>query len=92
MTGGAWSWPEAAGALALGLALGLVHFGTLARVSGDYLAGRTGRAVALHALRMLLMIAVLAGLTWAGAGPLLAGALGIFLGRAIVLRRAPRLP
>ncbi len=88
MIGAVLPWLEMAGALAGGLALGFFHFGTLARVSEGYLRGRAGHAVALHVLRMLVMIAVLVALARAGAAPLLAGALGVFSARAIVLRRA----
>ncbi|MCJ2185609.1 N-ATPase subunit AtpR [Novosphingobium beihaiensis] len=85
-------WIEAVGALLLGLVLGFVHFGTLASVSEDYLNGRTGRAVAVHLLRMAVMAAVLFALVKLGAIPLLAGALGIVIARAVVLRRARREP
>ncbi|MEJ2456672.1 MAG: ATP synthase subunit I [Novosphingobium sp.] len=85
-------WLEAAGALLLGLVLGFVHFGTLASVSEDYLAGRTTRAITVHVLRMAVMVAVLFALVKLGAIPLLAGALGIVIARAMVLRRTRREP
>ena len=85
-------WLEVIGALVGGFVLGLVHFGTLASVSEDYLAGRTTRALALHFLRMAVMVAALIGLVQLGAMPLLAGALGIVAARAVVLRRKRREP
>ncbi|WP_052223443.1 N-ATPase subunit AtpR [Novosphingobium malaysiense] len=85
-------WLEVIGALVGGFVLGLVHFGTLASVSEDYLAGRTTRALALHLLRMAVMVAALIGLVQLGAMPLLAGALGIVAARAVVLRRTRREP
>ena len=75
-------------ALAIGLAAGLFHFSTLGAVTRLYLQGGfMGRAVALQILRLGLLAAVLAALAFAGAVPLMAGALGLLIGRAIVLRR-----
>jgi len=75
-------------ALLAGLVLGYVHFGALRRLSADYLSGRARRALGLQLARLGVMAAALFGLAKWGALPLLAGALGILLARAVVLRRA----
>ena len=85
-------WLETAGGLVAGVVLGLIHFGTLAGITSDYLAGRARRAIVLQALRMGVMFLALLGLAWLGARPLLASALGIFIARAVVLRRRGRSP
>lgn len=87
-----WTMAELAAALVAGVALGLVHFGTLHRVSEDYLGGRAGRALALQLLRMAAMIGALYGLARLGALELLAGALGVLIARILVMRRARREP
>ncbi|MCT2398446.1 ATP synthase subunit I [Novosphingobium mangrovi (ex Huang et al. 2023)] len=80
-------WLKALAALVIGLVLGFVHFGMLASVTEDYLAGRAMRAVIVQVLRLAVLGAVLFALVRLGALPLLAGALGIIAARAIVLRR-----
>jgi F1F0 ATPase subunit 2 len=77
--------------LAAGLATGVFQFATLHRLSAMYLAGASpARTIALQLARLALVAAVLFGLAQLGAPALLAGALGIFLGRAVVLRRTGR--
>ncbi len=73
--------------LLLGLVAGLAHFASLKRVVDLYAGGGPiARTVALHIARFALVIAVLVLLALMGALPLLAGALGIFIARALVLR------
>ena len=74
--------------LVAGLVFGVIHFTSLRAVTALLLSGegRT-RAVALQLLRMGLAVTVFVGFAFAGALPLLTGALGFLLGRAIVLRR-----
>ncbi|MHC9236452.1 N-ATPase subunit AtpR [Pseudooceanicola sp. 502str34] len=80
--------PAAIAALVAGLLLGLVHFGTLRRVTELYLSGGAlWRPLALQLARLAVLAAALVLCALAGALPLLAGALGLLLGRAIVLRR-----
>jgi hypothetical protein len=75
-------------AAALGIAMGVLHFATLERVTRLYLkGGSVGQAVALQVARLGLVTAFFVGLALLGAKPLLAGALGLLIGRAIVLRR-----
>jgi len=75
--------------LAGGVLLGLAHFASLAVVTRLFLDGRQrGRAVALQLARMAVAVAVFSGFALAGALPLLSGALGFLIGRAIVLRRS----
>jgi len=82
-----WLWTLLA--LPVGLAVGRLHFralrsGTEALIHG----GSAARALALTALRFGLSIGCLIGAALLGAGPLLAAALGIALGRAWELRLA----
>jgi F1F0 ATPase subunit 2 len=73
----------------LGFAAGLVHFATLRQVTALYLGGGAlPRALGLQLLRLALLAGVLVLLARLGAGPLLAGALGVLIARAMVLRRA----
>jgi|GEM_PF-1226929 len=73
--------------LALGFALGLVHFASLRRVVRLYTeAAPLGRTLFLHLVRFVLVFAGLGLLAVMGALPLLAGGLGILLARAVVLR------
>lgn len=75
--------------LALGLVLGIAHFASLKRVTALYVGGGTPwRAIAFQLGRLALLTAVLTGLALMGTVPLLAGALGVLVGRAIVLHRA----
>lgn len=79
-----------AASLAGGVMLGLFHFRLLRSVSLDFARGRAVRAFALQTGRMGLMAAVLVFLARQGAAILLAGALGIMIGRAVIIRRAKR--
>ncbi|PFG62308.1 F1-F0 ATPase (N-ATPase) AtpR subunit [Thioclava sp. ES.031] len=78
-----------AGALILGIGVGLLHF-TLLRAGTDamLLESKALKAIALTVLRFGLTIAVLVGCALLGAVPLLAAALGIGIGRMLTLRRA----
>lgn len=81
---------ELASAFGIGLALGAVHFGTLSLVSRAYVDGRAGRAAALQLGRLALLGLVLFALSRLGAWPLLLGAGGVMVSRAVVLRRTGR--
>jgi len=75
--------------LAAGFLLGLAHFASLRTVTAMLLSGRhPARAIALQVARMGVAVAVFAGFAFAGALPLICGALGFLLGRAVVLRRS----
>jgi len=71
----------------VGLATGLVHFAALRWNAGLYVKGGAARAAIIQIARFALLVTVLVVLAKLGAGPLLAGALGIFSARHIVLRR-----
>ena len=78
---------DAAGLIA-GLAGGVAHFALLRWNTALYLRPRgLGRAIALQALRLVLLAGVLVALARQGALPLLLGALGVLAARWIVLRR-----
>ena len=88
MSGLAMSGLAGAGFLLVGGLAGGLHFSLLARNTQMYLRPRgIGRAIALQAVRLVLLGAVLAVLARQGALPLLLGALGVLLARRIVLRR-----
>ena len=71
----------------LGCIGGYLHFMTLKKVTALYLGGRVMIiAIALQMLRLGLLAVLLLWLATLGAGPLLAGAVGIFLARAGVVR------
>ncbi len=74
-------------ALAVGVATGFAYFGILRRNLELYLDGSPALAVALQAGRFLIAAAVLFGAVQFGAVPLLACALGLLIGRHLVLRR-----
>lgn len=79
--------------LLLGAGAGYLHFrmlrqGTSALVEEQQMR----RAVVFTLGRFALTIAVLAAAAWAGAGPLLACAIGLFLGRGVLLRQEKRQP
>ncbi|WP_333823044.1 N-ATPase subunit AtpR [Pinisolibacter sp.] len=76
-----------AAAFAAGLALGLLHFASLRRIADVFAAGAAGRALALQATRWVVLVAVLILFARQGALPLLLTALGLFVARAVVLRR-----
>ncbi|MBS0126021.1 hypothetical protein KB874_18200 [Aestuariicoccus sp. KMU-90] len=77
---------QAATALLAGLALGLFHFATLARLIALLVAGRMV-AVPLQLARFALLVPFLWIAAQFGAAVLLAGAAGILAGRALLLRR-----
>ncbi|WP_319775346.1 ATP synthase subunit I [Breoghania sp.] len=73
--------------LLMGLAAGALHFASLKRVVELYTGGGPiGPTLALHIARFALIVAVLVLLALIGALPLLSGALGILIARALVLR------
>lgn len=73
--------------LAAGVVLGLAHFGAL-RLTVRYFAdGRALRAAAFQLLRFALVGAGFLGLAQLGAGPLIAGLVGLLLARRAALRR-----
>ena len=83
----------AAGALlgcAIGVMLGLLHFASLWWNTRLYLHGGAVRAFAIQFARFAMLLAVLAGLAKLGALPLLSGALGLLLARALVMRHVRR--
>ena len=87
MTADARIWIEAGTALIVGAALGAFHFATLARVTNMLMDGRL-TAVFLQVGRFAIMAAALWIAARQGAPVLLAGAIGIMAGRALILRRA----
>lgn len=72
-------------AASAGLALGWLHFRSLAQVTRLLVAGRAA-GIALHAARWLLLVALLVLCARAGAGALLVAAAGVMGARAIALR------
>ncbi len=74
----------------MGVLLGLLHFGSLWWNTQSYLSGGVLRALAMQLARFAVLFGVLAGLSTLGALPLLCGALGLMLGRAILMRRLGR--
>ena len=74
-------------ALAAGLAIGLASFTLLARNLDLYLAGRAVAGIALQTARFLLLVAGLFAAVQFGALALLSCALGLLVGRHVVLRR-----
>lgn len=71
-----------------GVAVGVLHFSALDRVTQLYLGGGSvGRALLLQLSRLAVLGALLTGLAMLGALPLLSGALGLLVGRTIVMRR-----
>lgn len=75
-----------------GTGLGYVHFATLHAVSLDYLGGHPVRAVLVQIARMGLMVIVLVVLARLGALYLLSGAVGVLIGRFMVMHKAGREP
>lgn len=75
--------------LAAGLALGAAYFGTL-RWTSDRLASGQGLALTLLVTlgRFLVLAVALALTSRLGALPLLVTTLGVFIARAVILRRA----
>lgn len=79
--------PAAIG-FAIGLALGLVHFATLRRVTALYLEeGSPALAIGLQLLRLGVLAVVMVLLAQHGAAPLLGGALGVIVARQVIIRR-----
>lgn len=78
--------------LPAGIALGGAYFGTLVWNARLYLSGGAGRAVAIQLGRFALLVGILSGIAQLGAQPLLWAALGVFVGRMIVVRRFGRSP
>lgn len=82
---------EALAGLIVGAGLGLIHFATLRRVAEGYVTGApAARVIGLQLVRLAVVGAVLIALAVWSAAALIAAAIGIFVGREIVLRRARR--
>jgi F1F0 ATPase subunit 2 len=73
--------------LAVGVLLGLAHFGSLWWNAQLFLSGGAFRAFGVQLIRFGILLAVLAGLAKLGALPLLSGALGLLLARGLLIRR-----
>ena len=69
-----------------GIAMGWAHFATLSRVTALLMAGRIA-GVGLQVARLAVLTAFLWFCAKGGWPVLLAGALGVLTGRALVLRR-----
>ncbi len=78
---------HAVAALVAGGGMGWLHFSTLHRVAGMLLAG-DWRAVVEQLARLLVLTAFLVLCVKAGGLVLIAGAVGVLAGRALVLRGA----
>jgi len=85
-----WPLAQTAIALALGMLLGLVHFASLHRITDFYAGGKAFKAVCLQLGRFVLLAAVLVAAARFGVLPLLACAIGLLVGRWLVLKRARR--
>ncbi|MCA8879421.1 MAG: hypothetical protein KDA73_05530 [Rhodobacteraceae bacterium] len=81
---GLWS-----GALLAGVALGWLHFRSLRRVAERLVAGEPA-AVLLQITRILMLALFLYLCARLGASTLLAAAAGVYIGRVLVMRRAPK--
>lgn len=73
-----------------GIVLGLLHFGSLWWTTRLYAGSAALRGLGVQLLRFGLLTLALTALAGLGAGPLLAGALGLLLGRGLLLHRAQR--
>jgi hypothetical protein len=77
--------------LVLGGALGGVFFALLRTIARFYATGRRWPwAVVLHVARWAMLVSLLVPIAHAGALPLLATSLGIFLARAFVVHASGR--
>ena len=77
--------------LAVGGALGGAFFGLLRLTASFYATGRRWPwAVVLHVARWAMLVSLLVPIAHAGALPLLATSLGIFLARAFVVHASGR--
>ncbi len=81
-----------AGWLLLGTLVGVIHFSVLRRGTELMAQARGGLALLLLAARFALTGGVLAAAAVAGSAPLLATAVGLMFGRAVVLGREERRP
>ncbi len=72
---------------ALGLAVGVFHFASLKQVTALYLGGSPVRAIALQLLRLAVLAGLMVALVLLDIPAFAAGALGVIVGREIVLRR-----
>ena len=80
------SLTTATAAFAFGALLGVVHFRSLALNARLFAEGALARALILQAGRFALVVGALIWLVRLGASALLAGALGLVVARAFVLR------
>ncbi len=78
--------PETLLSFVAGLLMGALHFTSLRWLTDFYANGRIRTAIGLHAMRLLIMAAVLFGLARMGASYLIAGTLGVVVSRVIVVR------
>lgn len=78
--------------LAVGGALGVLHFGSLRWVAQRYAEGGAAGAVLVQLLRFAVLGLVLFGLAKVGAAALLAGAVGLLIARYVVVRRLGGMP
>lgn len=93
LDGGLTGWAaQVAIGLGVGLPLGFAHFAGLRWNSGFYLDRRPILGLAIQVLRFGVLAGALFALTRLGAGALMAGALGVFVARRFVVRRAGGLP
>jgi F1F0 ATPase subunit 2 len=75
--------------VAAGIVVGTLYFASLWWNAGLFgQAGRVGLLIVVMAVRFLLLGGVLTAASLEGAMPLLATAAGVFIARAIVMRRA----
>ena len=82
------SWWPLVIALVAGLLVGFVHFASLLRNSELFAErGRLRAAILIQLAHLSLVVLTLSAAAWAGAGPLLAAALGLLVARAGVMRR-----
>ena len=89
LDGGLAGWAsQAVIGLGVGLPLGFVHFASLRWNSGFYIDRRPMLGLAVQVLRFGVLAGALFALTRLGAGALMAGALGVFVARRFVVRRA----
>lgn len=75
---------------AIGVLLGLIHFGSLWWTTRAFVQGEPLRALLSQLFRFALLLLVLGLLAKLGALPLLSGALGLLLARGALLRRLGR--
>ncbi len=78
-------------AVVAGLMLGLFHFASLRWLTRHYLLASLPFVMAAWALRIMVLIAAFVLLARWGGGPLLAGAIGLLIGRWWIMRRVRKI-